>query len=71
MHTNQTTREKAIITLLQKAKKNGGTVTFLNETSKRRMPLTEQFFYGKTLIKCYKDLENLLIDFGAKKYVIN
>ena len=85
----QTEKQKArqihIIKLLQKAKFNGGSVSFMQETERinlkdlspikheciRRMNLSPEFFKGKKLLECFKDLEELKKDFGAKTYVIN
>lgn len=81
----QKDRQIHIIKLLKKAKFNGGSVSFMQETERinlrdlspikheciRRMNLSPEFFKGKNLLECFKDLEELKKDFGAKTYVIN
>ena len=86
MQTNkQKERQIHITKLLQRAKFNGSSVSFFQETKRinlkdlssvkqeciRRMNLSPEFFKGKTLVECFKDLEELKEDFGAKYYIIN
>ena len=69
-------KDKAILHLLQKAKYNGGTATFITygeekkNNYKRRITLSKEFFKEKTLMDCYNHLEDLKNDFLADKYVI-
>ena len=56
-------KDKAILHLLQKAKYNGGTVTFITYGEEKKNNY-------KTLMDCYNHLEDLKNDFLADKYVI-